>query len=75
VTTLPTATLALDRGPVRVGVRLVPLRLDLARSGSTVLGGLRPWLADGVVPVARRGLDHLPAAAGSICRKLVVKKR
>jgi hypothetical protein len=49
VATVPASTVALDRGRVRVTVRLDPLDLDVARAGATVLAGIRPWLADGIV--------------------------
>jgi alpha-glucosidase (family GH31 glycosyl hydrolase) len=47
--TIPASTLALDRGSVRIGVRLDPLTLDVTRGGTAVISGARPWLADGVV--------------------------
>src|SRR6266542_3814439 len=46
--TMPASTLAMDRGAVRIGVRLDPLTLDVTRDGTAVISGARPWLADGV---------------------------
>ena len=47
--TVPASSLALDRGPVRVAVRLDPFGLDVGRDGGVVVGGVRPWLSDGAV--------------------------